>query len=138
MSLTITADATSLIKALDRLGVVAAPHVKRAAHQTALAVQATARSRVARLTGRTAAGITVEEATKGEGYVVTPFNEAHRGRLKGAGNDEQPRNLPHWLEFGTKHMSARPYLFNAARLEEGTHARRLATALQDAIDEVSR
>lgn len=138
MKLTIETDAASLLAALSRLSPTAQPKLKRAAYQTAVAIQATARGRVARLTGRTAAGLTVEEARVGDGYVVTPFNEAHRASLRGSGNDEQPRNLPTWLEFGTKNMSARPYLLNSARLEEGTHLRRVAEAVQDAIDEVSR
>jgi hypothetical protein len=136
--LTIEVDATSLLTALDALGDAAEAPLMGAAHETALAIQQEARGRVARRTGRTATGITVEETHDGRGYIVTPFSETHRRALKASGNAEQPRNLPWWLEHGTRSMSPRPYLSISAQLEQGAHLRRVERAMQDAINEVSR
>ena len=47
----------------------------------------------------------------------------------------RPANLPQWIEFGTKKMQARPFLFSSARLEEGAHVRRISEALTVAIEE---
>jgi hypothetical protein len=47
-----------------------------------------------------------------------------------------PANLDIWLEFGTRHMEARPFLHASAQLEEGPHERRIQQAINDAIQEV--
>jgi len=120
-SLTITVDTTALFAALDALGESARAAVKGAAKITADAIAREAGARIPRATGKTAEGITVEETHNGDGYVVYV---------------KSPRmpNLPLWLEFGTKYMTARPYLFSSARLEEGPHLMRVADALQAAIN----
>lgn len=122
--LTIDVDTSSLLAALDRLGVVAEKHIREAALETAGRVASEARARVARATGVTAGAITIDEEKTRPGFrvFVAPTQRA--------------ANLPIWLEFGTKRMTARPFLFSSARLEEGAHERRVAAALQDAIDEV--
>ena len=123
-TLTIDVDATALLRMLDQLGrSAAAQHLKAAAKVTAERIATEAAARVARRTGKTAAGIKVEETRTGNGYVVF----VRRPEMPG---------LPAWLEFGTKYMTARPFLFASARLEEGPHERRVAQALQEAIDEV--
>lgn len=123
--LTIDVDARGMIAALDRLGEAAAMHVRQAAFLTAGAIKQEALARVARRTGTTAAGITVAPTDNGDGYVV--FVE--RQQLPG---------LPGWLEHGTQFMTARPFLFVAARLEVGPHDRRISEAIQDAIEEANR
>lgn len=123
--LQIDVDARGLIAALDRLGAAAERHVLNAAGVTAARIAQEARSRVARATGKTAAGIGIDVAKVGAGYVVF----AERPEMPG---------LPGWLEFGTQHMTARPFLFAAARLEEGAHDRRIREAIHDAIDEAER
>ncbi len=45
--------------------------------------------------------------------------------------------VPFYLEFGTKDMSKRPYLFTSAALEKPAHARRINEAAQAAIDAVT-
>lgn len=120
-------DATSLIAALTQLGDRAIPFVKAAAKETADAVVREAKGRIARAAGgptrshHTAEGITAVETNNGEGYLVVVDSPDMWG-------------LPGWLEFGTKYMVARPFLFPSARLEEGAHRRRVADALQSAID----
>lgn len=132
-----TPETAALIAALDRLpDVMQERHTKPAAKVTADNIAREARARVRRRTGRTAAGITVEESHDGQGYVVLPFNEQFELAIISAGNDQQPENLPIWLEFGTRFMTARPYFFASARLEEGAHDRRMRQAIQNAIDDV--
>jgi hypothetical protein len=118
--LTIDADATAVIAALDRLGPVAASYVKAAAKETADRIATEAGGRIARRTGHTAEGITVEETRNGQGYVVFVKNPETPG-------------LPLWIEFGTKFHTARPFLFASARLEEGPHDRRVREAINAAI-----
>lgn len=130
--LTISVDTISLLAAIDRLGDhQAEARVKAAAKVTADRIQTEARARVRRATGATATAITVQEAPGplgGYRVFVGPTRDAH--------GFSRPDNLPLWLEFGTRYMGAQPFLFNSARLEEGPHLRRVAEALQDAIDDV--
>lgn len=128
---TIDIDAAGLLSALTRLGPAAEQHVKRAAEVTAKRVQQEVRTRVRRDTGKTAEMITVDEAPQPlGGYRVFVAQWVGASFVR-----PRPENLPIWLEFGTKHMSAQPFLFNSARLEEGAHERRIAAAIQDAINE---
>lgn len=123
--LTIDVDATALVAALDRLGAVAERYVKAAAEVTAQRIAEGARGRVRRATGQTAAAITVSEAPGPlGGYRV--FVGSMQGRAA---------NLPQWLEFGTRKLSAQPFMFNSARLEEGAHERRIRQAIERAIAE---
>lgn len=133
--LKVDVETKGLIAALDSLGASVLKHTKAAARVTAERIVAGARARVRRRTGRTAAGITAEETYDGTGYVVLPFNAAFERALIESGNDQQPANLPLWLEFGTKKMTAKPFFFAAARVEVGAHDRRMRAAIQDAIDE---
>lgn len=73
-------------------------------------------------TGETVAGIVVKSDRTGWGWVVD------------AGNVSQPM-LDRWLENGTKHMHARPFFWDAARLEEQAHLGRIQAATQAAISE---
>src|SRR4051812_20964432 len=100
--MTIDVDASGLIAMLDRLGAVAEKHISAAAKTTADAVAREARARVARATGDTMRGITIDTAKIPTGYVVF-VNQPDNPGLAG------------WLEFGTKHMRSRPFLFTSAR-----------------------
>ena len=134
--LRIDIDTTALLRALDRVeATIVDRHTKPACRVTAERIQAGARARVARRTGRTATGISVEESRDGQGYVVLPFDSAFETALLQSGNNQQPENLPYWLEFGTKKMRKRPYFFAAVELERGPHDRRIRDAVQDAFDE---
>lgn len=115
--LTIDVDVEGLLEALTRYPELATKHLHDAAYFTAIAIRREAVARVARATGRTAQGITVEETHNKEGYVVFP----HR--------PDNPR-LPGWIEEGTRKQRGRPFLFNSARLEEEAHLRRVAEALE--------
>lgn len=132
--MTIDVDASDLIRAFDRLGDEADRHVKAAARVTADRIVSEAKRRVARRadpstrppdrSGPTADMIRSEETYDGKGYIVLA-------------NDKKSRaHVAQWLEFGTSHMSPRPFFFSSARLEEAAHLRRTEQAVRDAIDGV--
>lgn len=120
--MSIAVETQALIQALDRLGAKAEAYTRAAAFRTAENVRLEMQRRVARRTGRTAQSIIRTEDRGRKGYVV--FVE----------NPDVP-NIDLYLEFGTKHMSKRPFFFAAARLEEGAHDRRMREAIQQAITE---
>ena len=119
---TISVDAVSALGALGRFSTfVQGRYLKPAAKITADAIAREAKRRVARgETGKTAEGIRVEEDRARVGYVVLSTRQ-------------QQYNLPIWLEKGTKHMRARPYMFVSAELEANAHDRRMRQAVADAI-----
>lgn len=119
--MTIDVDNAELYAAFDLLGAQLDACLKPAAFVTAQAVQREARARVRRATGKTAAAITIEETRDGTGYVVF-VNQPDNPGLAG------------WIEFGTIKMTARGFLFTSARLEENGHLRRVAEAVQAALD----
>src|SRR4030095_17001935 len=43
-------------------------------------------------------------------------------------------NVGFWLEFGTRYMTARPFLYVSAALEQAGHQRRMAEAVETSID----
>jgi hypothetical protein len=122
-SFTIDVDDLALLEALTTMPDAVMVFLKPAARITADNIAREAKSRVARRTGKTADAITVEEARSGDGYVVFVANAAA----------DWP-NLDIGLEFGTKFMSKRPFLFVSAQLEEGAHDRRSRDAIKAAID----
>ncbi len=72
--------------------------------------------------GETVAGIIVKSDRTGWGWIVD------------AGNVSTPM-LDRWLENGTRHMHARPFFWDSARLEEQAHYGRIQGAVQAAISE---
>jgi HK97 gp10 family phage protein len=118
---TITVDTAPLLAALAAIPGAVHAHLKAAARITAEAIATEARARVRRRTGQTGEAITVEETHTGDGYVI----------FVGAGR----QHVGSFLEWGTRFMSAKPFLFASARLEEGAHDRRSREAVQAAIDE---
>lgn len=121
-SFTVTVDDAALLVALAAIPAAVLAHLKPVAKITADNIAREAKGRVARRTGATGEAITVEETRNGDGYVV--FVGHKRG------------HIGQFLEFGTKFMTARPFLFASARLEEGPHDRRSRAAVQAAIDEM--
>jgi HK97 gp10 family phage protein len=119
--MTIDVDTTALVAALDAIPAAVHAQLKAAAKVTADNIATEARARVKRRTGQTGDAITVEETHNGDGYVVY------------VGDGRQ--HIGSYLEFGTKFMTAKPFLFASARLEEAAHDRRAREAVQAAIDE---
>ena len=118
---TIDVETTALFAAIDEIPEAVHRHLKAAAKVTADRIATEARGRIRRRTGQTGEAITVEETYSGDGYVIY------------VGNKRQ--HIGSFLEFGTKFMTPKPFLFASARLEEGAHDRRAREAVQAAIDE---
>ena len=114
-------ETTALLDALEAIPDAVLAHLKPESKITADNIAAEARARIRRRTGQTGDAITVEETHKGDGYVVfVGGGRTHIGRF---------------LEFGTRHQPAQPFLFASAHLERGANLRRARRAIQDAIDE---
>lgn len=119
--ITLTVETAALDAGLTDLAATMATDTKAASEVTAAAIVREARGRVARRTGRTAAGIGYMESRDGTGYIVH------------AVHPDRPR-LPLYLEFGTRYMTARPFLYVSAAIEQPGHERRMADAVTTAID----
>ena len=114
-------DDTALLAALDTMPDACVAHLKPESKITADNIAADAAQRIQRQTGQTGDQIVVEETHNGDGYVVL---------VRG---DRQ--HIARFLEWGTVHQRAYPFLFASARLEEGPNLQRARLAIQDAIDE---
>lgn len=121
-----TVDASELLRALERIPASVQVYTKRAAEVTANRIVSDARTRLAGqlskdATGKTVAGITMDELPDGTGYIVT--------------SERQPMpSVPLWLDKGTVHMAARPFFDVSAQIETGPNERRMVDAVQQAID----
>ena len=127
--MSITVDTTALFAAMDKCVVEVEKALKANAKVTADNIAREVSARAARAASGPTRGshmadhVIVEETRNGDGYVVY------------VRHPEMP-NQDLWLEVGTKHMTARPFFFSSARLEEGAHDRRAREAVQSAIDAV--
>lgn len=129
--ITVEVDATEVLAMLEQLGPAADAHVNEASRISALNIQQEARSRARRATGLLIESIEVEQAEPplgGYRVFVAEMTDA-RGR--------RAEEFALWHEEGTKYMDEQPFIGPAVELEEGAHLRRVAEALQDAIDEVN-
>ena len=125
-SFTIDIDGTRMREALEGESLKAeiAVFVKAAARISADNIAKDAAARLQRQlsgtsSGRTVAGIKVKSAGAW-GWKVD------------AGNVAQPM-LDRWLEFSTKHMKARAFFFDSAKLEKAAHTARVRSAIQAAL-----
>ena len=125
--LTITVDASRVLAALDRLGPVAEFFVRQTAKETADRIVAKAKARVAWLTGDTSRALGVDLLRRGIGYAVVQ-----------APVSVKKRKVPRFLEHGTRYMVAQPYFDVSAADERADHERRLAEALERALDSLGR
>lgn len=132
-------DTDGLLRALDEFGHLADALLLAAAMETARAIRTEAERRLRQQThgtGQTASNL-----------VATDNLPSWLGGGKGTAGQvfvyvrpvRRPDNLTIWLEYGTidrfgrQHVSPRPFLYPAARLEEGPHRRRILEALQRAL-----
>lgn len=91
-------------------------------------------------TGATAAAITVTEDAANKQFIVSspgvphPTISLHTMKRSGRTHTQKvsQNNLPIWLEYGTVHMTARPYMRPAAAAEEAQYARDMENASADA------
>ena len=119
--ITLEVDDAALLAALETIPDAVLAHLKPESKVTADNIAAEAAHRIQRQSGATGDQIVVEETHNGDGYVVL---------VRG---DRQ--HIARFLEWGTVHQRAYPFLFASARLEEGPNLRRARLAVQDAIDE---
>jgi len=119
--ITMTADTTGLTDGLTAAERELAARTKAASEVTAAAIVREARGRVARRTGVTASGIGYMESRDTTGWIVHAVHPDRPG-------------LPFFLEFGTRYMTRRPFLYVSAALEQPGHERRIADAVADSID----
>lgn len=120
--LIVDVDTTELLAALGAIPDAVLARLKIVSKDTADRIATEARARIRRRTSKTGDAITVEESRRGDGYVIF------------VGGDRQ--HIGRFLEFGTKFMTAKPFLFASAQLEESGHDRRARAAIQEAIDEL--
>jgi len=118
--LTVTLDTTGFEAGLVQWRTEMAARTKAIAEVTAAAIVREASGRVARRTGALASGIHYEESRDGTGYVVLAVRA------------DRP-NVGFWLEFGTRYMTKRPFLYASAAVEKPGHDRRMQEAVADAI-----
>lgn len=128
-SFTIEIDGAQMREALEgeSLKAVIKTFVKSAARVSADRIAQEAAARLERQlsghsTGATVRGIVVKSDRTGWGWNVD------------AGNVSTPM-LDRWLENSTKHMTARPFFYSSAQLEEQAHHSRVSAAVQAAISE---
>jgi hypothetical protein len=76
-------------------------------------------------TGRTAAAIRVLEEGADKQFVVNS-----------PGTADKPANLPIWLEYGTRFMTAKPHMRPAADAESATYKQHMAAAAERAAQKV--
>ncbi len=116
----IDVDASEVLARLERADDRVAAALRRASSETAEQIAATARTLVPVRQGLTRAGIAVRQQPTHTEVVSA----------------RQPSpNVPVWLEHGTRHMRARPYLSVAARLEEARFLARVEDALRMAVED---
>lgn len=124
--LIIEIESADVMAMLTKLGPKADALILDASQVTAERIQDEARARARRRTGRLVEAIEVRQGKRGFQVVVEPMRDERGPRAK---------QFPFWHEYGTKHMSKQPFMYNSARLEEGRHFARIVEALQQAIEE---
>jgi len=137
---TVTLEAASLMAAIASLGPTADRACRAAARQTAERIKVEAKRRVRRRSGNTAAGIYMDDDYKKTGYVVLTADARADAGQKQANGKRAPRyhkelHVGTYLEYGTDKMSAKPFFYESARLEENAFNRRLSEQLQYALDQ---
>jgi HK97 gp10 family phage protein len=109
-----------LIEEIERLPETVTNALRAHARTTALAVKARARELIPFETGVTRDSIAVHPDLENKQYIVSVFGAPHLRRYERTADFKQ---LPYWLEFGTKKMPARPYMRPAADENEEPYVR---------------
>jgi hypothetical protein len=151
--LKVEVDSADLLSAMRQFGEQAKEKLKWAARVSAYAIRDEQRRRVAHRTGETARNIEVREDYNGTGYIVltndvlTNDEKAHREKTwsgkpsrRSKANYKQMKHVGIWLEHGTRNkdgtvrQQAKPFFWEAARLEESAFERRMRAALAEAAE----
>lgn len=145
--MTVEYDTSRVLTAFGKLGASAKPLVESAAYQTALAVKAAAQARFPKrpsgISDFNYQNVVIQRRNIG-GYVVMTGDvvgrkeKARRQSLGMKNARSQYHAVKHvglWLEFGTRRSGRREWLFPSAAAEETAHLRRIADALDRAVQE---
>jgi hypothetical protein len=124
--LTVTVDTSEAVRALDQFVATVETRLHENAMRAASAIVREAKARVHRRTGSTAEGIVMTDQGVGAGVLVTVTREARDAKGR------QWPFVPAWLEYGTEHEVASPFLGPSVRLAQGEFFRNAATILDDA------
>lgn len=130
--------------AVQQLPTAVTAALRGVAEATAQRVLANARANLARQThgtGATAAAINVTEDASNHAFIVAspgvphPRFSLHRMTRSGRTHTQKvtQNNLPIWLEYGTVHMAARPYMRPAAEAEVDRYRRDMEAASAGAV-----
>lgn len=142
--LKVDVDSAALISALRDFPGILQPRVMASCKVSANSILREARSRIRRRSGKTAGGMRVDETYNGDGYVVVmgdavaPDETRRRESVGGSkrwvrSGAYQEAHVGIYLEFGTKSMAMRPFLFASGDLEVGAHRRRVEQAIIDGM-----
>ena len=105
--------------------------LRRVAQRTAQRVQAGARARVAVATGWTREHIALRESPADKAFIVSAGTDRPRVGIawhtRRSGRSHTQRvtlnMLPSWLEYGTVHMTARPFMRPSTEAERASYVR---------------
>lgn len=120
--------------AFQRFPAAVTTALQKVARDTALRVKAGARALVPVDSGITRDSIDVQPDPARKRYVVAVFNAPPHVRKGRKDRTAYLPNLPLWIEFGTIHNPARPFLRPALEAEDG----RYQADMQAAADRVFR
>lgn len=141
-------DTSRVLSAFAKLGTVAKPLVESAAYQTALAVKAAAQARFPKrpsgISESNWQNVVIQRRQIG-GYVVmtgdvvgektTAYRRAMGLKNTAKSKYHAVKHVGLWLEFGTRRAGRREWLFPSAAAQETAHLRRIADALDRAVQE---
>ena len=137
-AITVAFDRELLARAMATASARAILAVEAVSLDTATRVADAMRARIARSAGPWRHGdvpthtqVHYEKARGGRGYVVMAYDSGG----KGAGGRTRQHHVDIYLERGTRHMPAQPFIDASARVEEGPHFRRMQEAVINALDE---
>lgn len=134
--LEIGVDYSETVRMFEAFGFGAKAHLRAVSFITANAVKVEAQARIAKGRPFTVKNVVVEARRSVDGYVVMMNrNVKDTGGLQGAAQNvskKTERHVGKWLEFGTVHRTARPWLFPAADAQEGAHLQRVIAAIERA------
>ena len=140
-------DIARTLAAFEKLGPAAKALCESASYQTALAVKADAQARMAKrpadISDYTYLNVVIQRRNVGGHVVMTgdrvSAKESARRQSLGMKNWRKAykaeKHVGLWLEFGTRRMRPRPWLFPAAAAQESAHFQRIASAVERAANE---
>jgi len=144
---TVSVEARALLAMFDRVGPSVDFHCREVARDAAKRIVASAKQRVARLTGSTQTNIHWAQTYDGKGYVALGYDREssvdrrttlrRNPRAKYAARHRQ-HHVDLYLEYGTKFMRKQPFFHQAGVAEDAGFRRRMSSAIQTVLDDLGR